>query len=76
MMHLYVIKYNNDTYWCGYNKYDKQLRKAKIYTSKPIAEKVAEDSISRLNYIAQRAGQTEFLIESFRIVEVDLKEIE
>lgn len=67
-MHLYVIKFSNGTYWCGYNKADKQLRKAKIYTSLRIADDVGKDALTRLRH-------QDFNADSYQVVEVDLKEI-
>lgn len=48
---MYVIKFNNSVYWCGYNTCDPQLRKAKIYTSKKMATDVAEDCLKRQSCI-------------------------
>ena len=30
---LYVVKFNNGLYWCGYNTADKQIRKANNQTT-------------------------------------------
>ena len=38
---LYVVKDDKGLYWTGYNTFDKQLRKAKIYTSLHQASKTA-----------------------------------
>ena len=38
---LYVVKDDMGLYWTGYNTFDKQLRKAKIYTSLHQASKTA-----------------------------------
>ena len=40
---MYVIKFDNNLYWCGYNTADKQLRKAIIYKSIKQAVAAAED---------------------------------
>lgn len=38
---LYIVKNKNGEYFCGYNHWDKQLRKAKLYVSKKYAEEAA-----------------------------------
>lgn len=38
---LYVVKNKNGEYFCGYNQWDKQLRKSKLYVSKKYAEETA-----------------------------------
>ena len=38
---MYVVFCENDgTYWCGFNKWDKQLRKAKVFHSLKYANEV------------------------------------
>lgn len=59
--HLYVIKYNNDCYWTGYNNYSNQLRLAKIYTSLRHCKEAADDSLNRLHSV-----------NSYKIYEVEL----
>ena len=43
---MYVIKFNNGLYWCGYNTSDKQLRKAKKLSQKELAEKLGINEIT------------------------------
>lgn len=43
-MICFVIKDSGGFYWCGMNHWDKQLRKAKLYTSKKWATEVKSDS--------------------------------
>ena len=66
---MYVIKFNNGLYWCGYNTADKQIRKAKIYNSIKYAREAGMDCISRRQYIMPETN-------GFRIIEVELKEKE
>ena len=66
---LYVVKFNNGLYWCGYNTADKQLRKAKIYTSIKYAQEAAMDCLNRRKAINLTAND-------FKIIEVELKEKE
>lgn len=40
---FFAIKDKNDLFYCGYNTWDKQLRKAKIYTSFKMAVKMRDD---------------------------------
>lgn len=70
MNNLYVIKFDNDYYWCDYNNSDKQLRKAIIYKSLKIAEDTAKDCLSRAEYIRPYNEK----ITDYKIVEVELKE--
>ena len=66
---LYVVKFNNGLYWCGYNTADKQIRKAKIYTSIKHAKEAGLDCLSRRRIINLDT-------DGFKIVEVELKEKE
>lgn len=66
---LYVVKFNNGLYWCGYNTADKQIRKAKIYTSIKHAQEAGLDCLSRGRIINLDT-------DGFKIVEVELKEKE
>ena len=66
---MYVVKFNNGLYWCGYNTADKQIRKAKIYTSIKYAREVGMDVLSRRRIINLNT-------DGFQIVEVELKEKE
>lgn len=43
----WVIKYEDDFYYCGNNTFDKQLRKAQIYHWKEAAEEQAENMKKR-----------------------------
>lgn len=71
---MYVIKFNNGLYWCGYNTADKQIRKARIYNSIKYAREAGLDCINRRQY----ARTFNFMPETdgFKIVEVELKEKE
>lgn len=40
---VFAIKDKNDHYYIGYNKWDKQLRKAKLYTSYKHAQQIVDD---------------------------------
>ena len=71
---MYVIKFNNGLYWCGYNTADKQIRKAKIYNSIKYAREAGMDYISRRQYISPYTFMPE--TNGFRIIEVELKEKE
>ena len=66
---MYVVKFNNGLYWCGYNTADKQIRKAKIYTSVKYAREAGIDALSRRRIINLDT-------DGFQIVEVELKEKE
>ena len=66
---MYVVKFNNGLYWCGYNTADKQIRKAKIYTSVKYAREAGMDVLSRRRIINLNT-------DGFQIVEVELKEKE
>ena len=66
---LYVVKFNNGLYWCGYNTADKQIRKAKIYTSIKYAHEAGIDVLSSRRIINLDT-------DGFQIVEVELKEKE
>lgn len=65
----YVIIFDDGTYWCGYNQTDKQLRKAKIYTSLKMAVSVAKECIGRKSVISRND------IQGYKILEVELKVI-
>ena len=66
---MYVVKFNNGLYWCGYNTADKQIRKAKIYTSVKYAREAGMDVLSRRRIINLNT-------DGFKIIEVELKEKE
>lgn len=38
----YAVKFNNCCYWTGYNSYDKQIRKAKLFHSIKYANEVVK----------------------------------
>ena len=59
---LYVIQFDNGSFWCGYNHYGPQLRKARIYTSHKMANDAGEHCLERLKEI-----------KSFEILEVELR---
>lgn len=46
---LYVVQFNDGTYWCGYNTVDKQIRKAKIYTSLNYAKESGDRALEYFN---------------------------
>ena len=71
---MYVVKFDNGLYWCGYNKVSDQIRKARIYNSTKYAREAGLDCISRRNYISPYNLMSEAV--SFQIVEVELKEKE
>lgn len=56
----YVIMFDDHTYWCGYKKTDKQLRKAKIYTNEKLAIEAADKACCDMGC-------------NYKIVEVELK---
>lgn len=68
---MYVIKFNNKYYWCGYNKVDAQIRKAVIYKTRKIAEHVLMDLVKNFGPRVQK--QVGELLTS-EIIEVELKE--
>ncbi len=57
---LYVVQFNDSTYWCGYNTVDKQIRKAKIYTSLKYAKEAGDRALEYLNK------------DSYKILKVEL----
>ena len=59
---LFVLRLDNGCYWTGYNNYDVQLRKARIYTSPKMADEAGKYILERLKHI-----------KSFEIVEVELR---
>ena len=48
---LYVVKFNNGLYWCGYNTADKQIRKAKINS---MITNLPTDPFMLMSYINQQ----------------------
>lgn len=78
MSKLYVIKFNNGVYFIGNNKVDTQLRKAKIYTSLKWANDSANDFMKRVKHVTRyrHNGDKKYEpIESYSIVEVEIKEV-
>lgn len=71
---MYIIKFNNGLYWCGYNTANKQTRKAKIYNSIKYAKETGLDCINRKQYIKPYNLMPE--TDGFKIIEVELKEKE
>lgn len=72
---MFVIKFNDKYYWCGYNKVDTQIRKAVIYKTKEAARAVLKDCLSRYEVITGWDNPDEGL-DTFKVVEVELKEKE
>jgi len=46
----YVLKTENDEYYCGFNQFNEQLRMAKIYHSKKYAEESRQTMENRTGY--------------------------
>lgn len=42
-MQVFAVKDKDDFYYIGYNQWDKQIRKAKLYVSYKQAERMADD---------------------------------
>lgn len=72
---LYVIKFDNECYWCGMNFMSPQLRKAKIYTSLKMVNEVAEDCMRRIKCISMEKLDYP-CPTNYRIVEVEISEKE
>ena len=71
---MYVIKFDNNLYWCGYNTADKQLRKAIIYKSIKQAVAAAEDClIRRVNIHPQNLMS---IVKTYKIIKIEIKEID
>ena len=47
---MYVVQFEEGAFWCGYNQWDKQLRKAKVFHSL----KFAKDIVSRYKEYSPR----------------------
>ena len=62
----YILKNENDIYYCGLNIFDKQLRKAKIYHSLCYAEEAIENIKKR---------NPEYRDAVWRIVKVEIREV-
>lgn len=69
---MYVIKFDNGLYWCGYNKASNQIRKARIYNSIKYAKEAGDDCLKRKEYIAPYSSMSEVL--DYKIIEVELYE--
>ena len=74
---MFVVKFNNNLYWCGYNTASTQLRKAKIYNSKKMANESGNDCLNRKQAIRllDTKNQEVEPITSFEIKEVELREV-
>lgn len=70
---MYVIKFDNGLYWCGYNQADKQLRKAIIYKTLKTAEAAVSDCMLRIKGISPCNLMQE--VSSYKIIEVEIKEV-
>lgn len=70
---MFAIKFNGKYYWCGYNKVDTQIRKAVIYKTRKIAEKVLKDDLVPNFWFRLLEDQAGKLLTS-EIVEVGLEE--
>jgi hypothetical protein len=62
----YALKNENDTYYCGLNMFDKQLRKVKIYHSLRYAKEAIENIKER---------NPEHRDDVWRIIKVEIREI-
>lgn len=58
MKPMYVVKFNSNEYWCGNNKFDKQIRKAQIFHSM----KYAKDACERFKELEPKIIQIEINI--------------
>lgn len=68
---LYVIRFNNGTFWCGYNTIDKQIRKAVIYSSIKYAKEAANDVLQNQQRL-KKNKKANLPIKSYQILEVDI----
>ena len=68
---LYVIKFDNDLYWCGLNTVDKQIRKAKVYNSIKYATETAENILKYTKHLIYNKN-----IKSYKLVEIEIIEKE
>lgn len=62
----YVLKNENDIYFCGQHIFDEQLRNAKVYHSLLYAKKAVENIKER---------DPEHRDDTWRIIKVEIKEI-
>ena len=69
---MFVIKFNDKYYWCGYNHADTQLRKAVIYKSEKMAKEIAEDCLKRSHFFTSIQSLEEPV--SYKIVEIEIRE--
>jgi len=74
MKKLYVIKFNNEYYWCGNSKFSKELRHAQIYVDPKRATEQAEWILKHDRFVDFLSQKT-FKI-TYKLVEVELKEVE
>lgn len=70
-MTLYVVKFDNGTYLCGYNTIDAQIRKAVIYASIKYAKEAAEDVMKNQQRL-KKNKKVSLPIKSYQILEVDI----
>lgn len=63
MENLYVIKFEDNTYYTGYHKKSKKLHQAKIYTSLKFANEAGE--------IMKRRTGLSYSIKQVRIEEIE-----
>ena len=73
MKKLYVIKFNNEYYWCGYCKFSKELRQAQFYVDTKRANDTAEWILKHDRFV-DFLSQNDVKI-SYKLVEVELKEV-
>lgn len=71
---LYVIKFDNDLYWCGLNTVDKQIRKAKVYNSIKYATETAENILNHKKDLTYNTNIKN--IKSYKLVEIEIIEKE
>lgn len=74
MKKLYVIKFNNEYYWCGSCKFSKELRHAQIYVDTKRAADQAEWILKHDKFVDFLSQKT-FKI-TYKLVEVEIKEVE
>lgn len=75
---MFVIRFNNGLYWCGYNTTSPQLRKAKIYNSIDRAVEAGDKclklagSIRRID--VKKDSRPEAIV-SYKILEVEIRAV-
>ena len=58
----YVIKFDDKSYWTGYNNWSPQIRQARIYSSVKMAKEVAEDCLQR--------GSVSKVFNSYKVIAI------